>query len=44
MANKPDPSIPTGSGLVRIIAPHLLVFGFPLYAFAFLAPGPESSG
>ncbi len=41
MANDPDPQTPGTSELARIVAPHLLAFGFPLYALAFLASGPH---
>ncbi len=41
MTNDPVQSTPSGSELARIVAPYLLAFGFPLYAFAFLASGPH---
>ncbi len=41
MANDPDPPTPGLSELARIVAPHLLAFGFPLYALAFLSSAPH---
>jgi alkane 1-monooxygenase len=41
MANDPDRPAPGAIELARIVAPHLLAFGFPLYALAFLASAPH---
>ena len=32
---------PHGLELVRLVAPHALAFGFPLYALVFLLTGPH---